>query len=114
MKARLPEGFGGGGGMNGMLKQAQKMQEDMAALQAELETREYEVTGGGGMVTVTVTGAKRVKSLSLKPEVVDPEDIEMLQDIVIAAVNEAFEKADEDSSQAMSALTGGLNMPKLF
>ena len=109
MKARLPQGYGkGSGNLAGMMKQAQKMQEDMTALQAELETTEYEATVGGGAVTAVVTGKKELKSLSIKPEVVDPEDIEMLQDLIVAAVNEAYRLADSESQNAMSKLTGGL------
>ncbi len=111
MKARLPQGYGGGGGgnMNQMLKQAQKMQEDMAALQAELELREYHVTAGGGMVDVVITGKKEIRSLVLKPEIVDPQDIEMLQDLVMAAVNEAIRKVEDTSNAEMQKITAPMN-----
>ena len=114
MKARLPQGYGkGSGNLAGMMKQAQKMQEDMTALQAELETTEYEATVGGGAVTAVVTGKKELKSLSIKPEVVDPEDIEMLEDLIAAAVNSATAAVDKDSEEEMSKMTGGLNIPGL-
>ena len=112
MKARLPQGYGAGpGNMNSMLKQAQKMQEDMAALQAELAEREYTATAGGGMVEVCVTGKHELKSLRIKPDVVDPEDIEMLEDLILAAVNEAMRTADETGEAEMEKITGGMNLP---
>ena len=116
MKARLPQGFGGGpgGNMNNMLRQAQKIQEDMAKLQADLEEREYTTKAGGGAVEITITGKKEVKSIVLQPEIVDPEDIEMLQDLIIAAVNEAMRTAEADSAASMSKLTGGLNLGGLL
>ena len=111
MKARLPQGYGKGpGNLAGMMKQAQKMQEDMTALQTELEQTEYEATVGGGAVTAVVTGKKELKSLSIKPEVVDPEDIEMLEDLIISAVNESVRKAEADSEAKMNQITGGMNM----
>lgn len=116
MKARLPQGYGGGGptNMQGMIKQAQKMQEDMARVQEELDAREYTAAAGGGAVTATVDGKHMVKKLELKPEVVDPEDVEMLADLVMAAVNEAIRQAVDTSEQEMSKVTGGMNMPGLF
>lgn len=115
MKARLPQGFGGGAGnMNSMIKQAQKMQDDMAKLQEELEQKVYDVTSGGGAVQVSITGKREIKSITVKPEVVDPDDIEMLQDLLVAAVNEAIRKVDEISEKEMSNITGGLSMPGLF
>ena len=114
MKARLPEGYGKGpGNMASMVKQAQKMQEDMAKLQEELAATEYTATVGGGAVEVVVTGSKEVKALTIQPEVVDPEDIEMLQDLVISAVNEGIRKADADAEQKMGQITGGMNMGNL-
>ena len=103
------------GGMNqaAMMKQAQKMQADAKALQGELETREYTAVSGG-MVEVTVTGDHKIKSISIKPEAVDPDDVEMLQDMVIAAVNEAMRAADAEAANNMSRLTGGLNLGGLF
>lgn len=115
MKARLPQGMGKGpGNMQSMIKQAQKMQENMAALQEQLDAREYTATAGGGAVTAVVDGKHMVKSITLKPEVVDPEDVEMLSDLIMAAVNEAIRQAVETSEAEMSKVTGGLNMPGLF
>ena len=115
MKARLPQGMGGGpGNMQSMLRQAQKMQEDMAALQEDLKTREYTATAGGGAVTATVDGTYQIKALSVKPEVVDPEDVEMLADLVTAAVNEAMRQVTATSEQEMGAITGGMNLPGMF
>ena len=112
MKARLPQGYGSKG-MNDMLKQAQKMQEDMAAMQEELALREYTASAGGSMVEATVTGDKRVVGLSIKPEVVDSDDIEMLSDLIVAAINEAQRTADEDSEESMGNITGGMDLPGL-
>ena len=106
-------GMGGGMNMN-MIKQAQKMQQDMLKMQEELESKEYEATAGGGMVTARVNGKHEVVSLSINPEAVDPEDVEMLQDMVVAAVNEAMRKADAETQQNMAKLTGGLNLGGLF
>ena len=112
-------GFGGmGGGMNmqAMIKQAQKMQQDMLKAQEEIAQMETEATAGVGAVKVVVTGTNTVKSFEIKPEVVDPDDIEMLQDLVVAAVNEAFRLAQEKSENSMKAVTGGMGggMPGLF
>ncbi len=110
-------GFRGamGGGMNaGMIKQAQKLQQQMLQMQEEIETRQYEASVGGGMVEATVTGKHELVKLTIKPEAVDPDDMEMLQDMVIAAVNEAMRKADADASSNMGKLTGGLNLSGLF
>lgn len=115
MKARLPQGYGGGAGnMNSMIKQAKKMQDDMAKLQEELEAKEYDITSGGGAVEVTITGKREIKAINIKPEAADPDDIEMLQDLLVAAVNEAIRKVDEASETEMSKITGGLNMPGMF
>ena len=100
--------------MQGMIKQAQKMQEEMARVQEELDAREYTATAGGGAVTATVDGKHMVKKLELKPEVVDPEDVEMLADLVMAAVNEAIRQAVDTSEAEMSKVTGGMNVPGLF
>ena len=105
--------MGGGVNMN-MIKQAQKMQQDMLKMQAEMETREYEATVGGGMVTAKVNGKHEVMSVTIQPEAVDPEDVEMLQDMVVAAVNEAMRKAEAEASAGMSKLTGGMNLGGLF
>ena len=110
-------GFGGGmmpGNMNNLLKQAQKMQENMQKMQEELESKELEASVGGGAVTVKVNGKKEVLDVTMKPEVVDPDDIEMLQDLVISAVNEALRKVDDAQSSQMSKMTGGMNIPGLF
>ena len=106
-------GFPGmpGGNMQQMIKQAQKMQANIAKLQEELEAREYEASAGGGMVTVKANGKKEILSLEIKPEAVDPEDVEMLQDMVMAAVNEVQRKIEEASNAEMGKLTGGLNLP---
>ncbi len=107
-------GFRGGpmgGGMNmNMIKQAQKMQQEMLKMQAEMETKEYEASTGGGMVTAKVNGKHEVVGLEINPEAVDPDDVEMLQDMIIGAVNEAMRKADAEASANMSRLTGGLNL----
>ena len=111
-------GFRGGmpGGMNqaAMMKQAQKMQQEMLRMQEEMENATYKATAGGGMVTAEVSGKHQVVSLEINPEAVDPEDVEMLQDMVIAAINEAMRNADNESANQMSRLTGGLNLGGLF
>lgn len=108
-------GFPGGGmNMQSMMKQAQQMQNKMQQVQAELEEREVEATAGGGMVKVVVTGKKLVKSIEIKEEVVDPDDVEMLQDLVQAAVNEALEQAEQMVQEEMGKVTGGLNLGGLF
>ncbi len=112
MKVRLPNN--GGGNMNQMLKQAQKMQEDMTNLQADLEQREYTATSGGGLVEVTVDGKHLIKSIKINPDAVDPDDSEMLEDLVTVAVNEAISNAIKTSEEEMSAITGGLNLPGMF
>ncbi len=104
----------GGGNMNNMMKQVQKMQQQMEAAQREIEEKEIESTSGGGAVNVVVTGKKVLKSLKIDPEVVDKDDVEMLEDLIVAAINEAFRKADETSEQEMKKITGGLNIPGLF
>lgn len=115
MKARLPQGMGGGPqNMNAMLKQAQKMQEDMAALQEELDAREYDVKAGGGMVEVKINGKREILSVSIKPEIVDPDDVETLEDIIVAAVNEAIKRVDSTNEAEMSKVTSGFGMPGLF
>ena len=103
-------GFPGGmpGNMNNLMKQAQKMQKQMEENQKALEEKEFTAAAGGGAVEVTVSGKKEVTKVKLAEEVVDPDDIEMLEDLIVAATNEAFRQAEEDSSQMMSQLTGGL------
>ncbi len=100
----------GGGNMNNMIRQAQKMQQDMLKAQEELESKNYEAAAGGGVVTATVSGKKELVSVAIDPEAVDPDDVEMLQDLIVAAVNEALRKANEDAASQMSKLTGGLNL----
>ena len=104
------------GGMNqaAMMKQAQKMQQEMLRMQEEMENKTFSATTGGGLVTATVNGKHEVLDLKINPEAVDPDDVDMLQDMVIAAVNEAMRAADADSAQNMSRLTGGLNLGGLF
>ena len=106
-------GFRGmpGGGMNqmAMMKQAQKMQQDMLRMQEELENKVFTASAGGGMVTASVSGSRELKGLEIKPEAVDPDDVEMLQDMIIAAVNAALAEAEKTSSETMAKLTGGLN-----
>ena len=112
MKAKLPKGVGGGApNMQSMIKQAQKMQEDMAALQEDLDAREYEIQAGGGAVTVKINGKLEILSIDLKPEVVDPEDIETLSDLLTAGVNEAIKTVSTANNEAMSKVTGSLNVP---
>ena len=115
MKAHLPQGYGGGASnMQGMLKQAQKMQEQMAELQAELDEREYDFTVGGGMLTIHMNGKKEMLGIEIKPEVVDPDDIEMLQDLIVAGVNEAIASVEKTNGEEMSKITGSLNIPGMF
>ncbi len=104
------------GGMNqaAMMKQAQKMQQDMIRMQEEMENKTYSSSAGGGMVTATVNGKHQVVGIEIKPEAVDPDDVEMLQDMVMAAVNEAMRAADTDAQNNMARLTGGLNLGGLF
>ena len=101
-------GFGGGMNMQAMMKQAQKMQESMLKAQEEIAQMESTGTAGGGMVTATVTGTSTLKSIEIKPDVVDPDDIDMLQDLVVAAVNEALRTQEEDSNKEMSKITGNM------
>ena len=100
--------------MNAMIRQAQKMQEDMEALQAELDEREYDISAGGGAVNVKINGKREIMSIDIKPEIVDPDDIEMLSDILVAAVNEAIKRVDETNNSEMSKLTGNVGLPGLF
>ena len=115
MKARIPKGMGGGPqNMNAMIKQAQKMQEDMEALQAELDEREYNISAGGGMVSLKINGKKEVLSMDIKPEIVDPDDTETLADIIIAAVNEGIKRVEETNSAEMAKVTGNIGLPGMF
>ncbi len=115
MRARLPQGMGGGAqNMNSMIKQAQKMQEKITEVQEDIENREFSTTVGGGAVEVTMTGNKKIKNLVIKPEVVDPEDIEMLQDLIISAFNDNVKQIEETTEKEMGAITGGVSFPGLF
>ncbi|MCQ2437735.1 MAG: YbaB/EbfC family nucleoid-associated protein [Clostridia bacterium] len=107
-------GMMGGGNMQQLARQAQKLQQQMAKVQEELEAREFEATAGGGMVTCKVNGKKEVLALEIKPEAVDPDDVEMLQDMVLAAINEALRTAADTTEREMGKLTGGMSMPGLF
>ena len=114
----MAKGFGsrgmggmGGGSMNNMIRQAQKMQQDMMKAQEELESKTYEAAAGGGVVTATVSGKKELTAVTIDPEAVDPDDVEMLQDLIVAAVNEALRKAGDDAASQMSKLTGGMGLP---
>ena len=111
-----PAGGGnfGGGNMQKQLAQAQAMQREMEKMQAELEEKEFTATAGGGAISVTASGAKEIKALEIDKDVVDPDDVEMLQDLIIAAVNEVMRQIDEASESEMSKLTGGLNIPGLM
>ena len=112
MKANIPKGMGGGPqNMQAMIRQAQKMQEDMAAKQEELEAREYDISAGGGAVSLKINGKKQILSLDIDPEIVDPDDIETLSDILIAAVNEAIKRVEDTSNEEMAKITGALGMP---
>ena len=104
-------GFPGGGNMANMMKQAQKMQKEMVKMQGEIEQKTVEASSGGGAVTVTVSGKKDIISIDIQPEVVDPDDVEMLQDLIMAAANEAMRQAEEMVAKEMSKITGGLNLP---
>ena len=109
MKARIPNQ----GGQANMMKRLQQMQEDMARVQQECEEAEYSASAGGGAIDVTVNGTTAVVSVKIQPDVVDPEDVEMLEDLLVAAVNEAMRKADETTEREMGKITGGMNIPGL-
>ena len=106
-------GMGGGMNMN-MIKQAQKMQQDMLKMQQELEEKTYEASAGGGEVTASVSGKRELKSLTIDPDAVDPDDVEMLEDMIVAAVNEALRAAAQEKEERMTAISGGMNIPGLF
>ena len=115
MRANIPKGMGGGPqNMQAMIRQAQKMQEDMEALQADLDSREYDISAGGGVVGVKINGKKEILSIDIQPEIVDPDDIETLSDILVAAVNEAIKCVEDTNSTEMSKITGNVGLPGLF
>ena len=112
MKARLPKGYGGGPqNMNAMIRQAQKMQEEMEALQEELDAREYTIESGGGAVRLVISGKKEILSLDIQKELVDPDDIESLSDVLTAAFNAAIKKVEETNAAEQEKITGKLNVP---
>ena len=113
MKVRLPNN-GGAGNMQQMLAKAQKMQADMQTLQTDLEQREYTANAGGGLVEVTVDGKHTVKSVKINPECVDPDDVEMLEDLIVAAIGEAMNQAESAAGAEMKKITGGMNIPGMF
>ena len=115
MKANLPKGMGGGPqNMQAMIRQAQKMQEDVAAKQEELDAREYEIKAGGGVVTVKINGKKEILSIDIDPEIVDPDDVETLQDILVAGMNEAIKRVEDTNTREIEKITGSMAMPGLF
>ena len=115
MKARIPKNYGGmPGSMQGMIQQAQKMQEEITKKQAEIDEMDVTASVGGGAVEVVMSGKKELKSITIKPEVVDPEDVEMLQDLVISAVNEVLRAVESKTSDEMDKITNGLNIPGLL
>ena len=116
MKARLPQGMSGGGAANlqQLARQAQKMQEQMEQITTELEAKEYTAAAGGGAVSATVTGQMEVKNIDIKPEVIDPDDAEMLGDLVAAAVNEALRAAANEKEEKLGAISGGMSLPGIL
>ena len=115
MRANIPKGMGGGPqNMQSMIRQAQKMQEDMAAKQEELDAREYEVNAGGGVVTVKINGKKEILAIDLDPEIVDPDDVETLTDLLVAGVNEAIKRVETTYAAEMEKITGSMGLPGMF
>ncbi len=116
MKARLPEGYSnkGMGNMNNMVRQAQKMQDDIQAVQERLEQTDFTETAGGGMVELTMTGGRVLKEIKINPEIVDKDEIDELQDIIVAGVNAILSKIDDESAKEMEKVTGGVSFPGLF
>ena len=113
MKVRIPQ-QGGMGNMSEMLKKAQKMQEEMATTQAALEEQEYDISAGGGAVTLRINGKREILSLDIDPDIVDPDDVETLSDVLIAAVNEAIKKVDSTSEAEMAKISGQMGLPGMF
>ncbi|MBR5371581.1 MAG: YbaB/EbfC family nucleoid-associated protein [Oscillospiraceae bacterium] len=114
MKSNIPKQFQGTQNMNSMIHQARKMQDQITAVQEDIEQRTFTASAGGGAVNVVVTGKKTLQSIELKPEVVDKDDIEMLQDLIISAVNEAINNVEETTENEMNKITGGVSLPGLF
>ena len=115
MKANLPKGLGGGPqNMQSMIKQAQKMQEQMEQLKSELDEREYTVQAGGGAVTVVINGKKEIQKIDISKDIVDPDDIETLEDVLTAAFNEAIKRVEDTNEQKMSKVTGNISLPGMF
>ena len=115
MRANIPKGMGGGPqNMNAMIRQAQKMQEDMEALQADLDAREYDISAGGGMVKLKINGTREILSIEISPDIVDPDDVETLADIITAAVNEGIKKVESVSAEEMQKITGSMSIPGMF
>ena len=115
MRANIPKGLGGGPqNMQALMRQVQKAQEEVAQKQEELDAREYDISAGGGVVNVKINGEKQVLSIKINPDIVDPDDVETLEDIIVAGVNEAIKTVETTNSEAMSKVTGGLNVPGLF
>ena len=115
MRANIPKGMGGGPqNMQSMIRQAQKMQEDMAAKQEELDAREYEINAGGGVVTVKINGKKEILSIDLDPEIVDPDDVETLTDLLVAGVNEAIKRVETTNAAEMEKINGSMGLPGMF
>lgn len=116
MKARIPQNMQGPSNMNQVIRQAQKMQEDMAAFQEQFAEKEFKSTVGGGAIEITMNGARQVLGVKIQPDVIDPEDPEMLQDLIASAVNEVLKNIETESNQGMEKITGGMNvsMPGLF
>ena len=112
MRANIPKGMGGGPqNMQALLRQVQKTREEVAAKQEELDAREYDITAGGGVVTVRINGKKEILAIDLKPEIVDPDDIETLSDILVAAVNEAIKRVEDTNNNEISKITGQVSVP---
>ena len=115
MRANIPKGMGGGPqNMQAMIRQAQKMQEDMAAKQEELDAREYDVSAGGGVVNVKINGKKEILAIDLDPEIVDPDDVETLTDLLVAGVNEAIKRVETTNAAEMEKITGSVGLPGMF
>jgi nucleoid-associated protein EbfC len=104
----------GGGNMNNLIKQAQKFQQQMEQMQKDLETKEFAATAGGGAVRIVANGKKQIVDIEIKPEVIDPDDVEMLEDLIVLACNEALKRAEEETADEMRKLTGGINIPGMF